>query len=66
MLKEFDDKNNNFYNGVLLLQKVPYFDLNCMEMAEMAKCKRFIASATAQNLSNKKTLETSSCYTMKL
>lgn len=40
MLETFDDASENISVGVLLLQTIPYYKLNCIEIGSEAKCKR--------------------------
>ena len=45
VLEKFDEASDNFgnfANGVLLLQKIPYYKLNVLELAAEADCKKFI------------------------
>ena len=46
----FDENSNNLNNAVILLQTVPYYKLNCLEMASEADCQKFIALPSVQNL----------------
>jgi len=50
VLNIFDSFSNDLINGVILLQNIPYFNLNCLEMAVEAKCLKFISLASVQNL----------------
>ena len=52
VLEKFDETSDGLSNGVLLLQKVPYYKLNCIELAAQADCKKFIALSPVQNLCN--------------
>jgi len=52
VLEKFDETSDNFSNGVLLLQRVPYYKLNCIELAAQADCKKFIAQTPVQCLLN--------------
>ena len=52
VMSKFDETSNNLANGVLLLQKIPYYKLNCLEMASEADCKKFIALPPVQNILN--------------
>ena len=33
VLNKFDETSDDLANGVLMLQKIPYYKLNCLEMA---------------------------------
>ena len=50
VLNIFDSFSNDLINGVILLQNIPYFNLNCLEMAVEAKCLKFISLPSVQNL----------------
>ncbi len=52
ILEVFDEKSDDLTEGVLLLQKVPYFDLNCFDMAVQGKdsCQKFLSMTGVQNL----------------
>ena len=43
VLSIFDDCSVDLINGVILLQIIPYYKLNCLEMASEAKSQKFIA-----------------------
>ena len=51
-MNKFDESSNNLANGVLLLQNIRYYKLNCLEMASEADCKKFIALPSVQNIIN--------------
>jgi hypothetical protein len=47
------DENSDFLtNALILLQSMPYYKLNCIELAAEADCKQFIALPSVQNLTN--------------
>ena len=46
----FDNVSNNLINGVILLQKIPYYNLNCLDLAAVSNCQRFIAMKSVQNV----------------
>jgi len=46
----FDSSSNNLINGVILLQKIPYYNLNCLDMAAKADSQQFIAMQSVQNV----------------
>ena len=51
VLNIFDSDSDDFMNGILLLQNLPYYnELNCLQMAVEADCKEFIATPAVQNL----------------
>lgn len=45
-----DDLSIDFVNSIILLQKIPYYNINCLQMAYEAKCLKFISLASVQNL----------------
>lgn len=50
VLEIFDNTSDDIVNGVVLLQKIPYYELNCLQIAVEAKCLKFISLSTVQNL----------------
>ncbi len=47
----FDLDSDDFMNGMLLLQKIPYYNnLDCLKMAVEANCIQFISMPAVQNL----------------
>jgi len=46
----FDEASLDLINGVILLQKIPYYNMNCLEMASKATSQRFISVTSVQNL----------------
>jgi len=52
----FDSSSNNLINGVILLQKIPYYNLNCLDMAAKANCQQFIAIQSVQSILSGKNL----------
>lgn len=50
VLEIFDSTSDDIVNGVILLQKIPYYSLDCLQMAVEAKCLKFIALSSVQNL----------------
>ena len=46
----FDEASLDLINGVILLQKIPYYNMNCLEMASEARSQRFISVTSVQNL----------------
>ena len=50
VLEIFDSRMDDIVNGVVLLQKIPYYGLNCLQLAVEAKCLKFISLSTVQNL----------------
>ena len=51
VLTLFDDNSDDLMNGVILLQKVPYYkDLNALEMAIQGNCLKFISLSCVQTL----------------
>lgn len=50
-MKLFDEHSDDLINGIILLQKVPYYDdLDCLEMAVEGGCLRFISLSCVQTL----------------
>ncbi len=51
VLTLFDENNDDLMNGVILLQKVPYYeDLNSLEIAIQGDCLKFISLSCVQTL----------------
>ncbi len=50
VLNIFDEASVDLINGVILLQKIPYYNMNCLEMASKATSQRFISVTSVQNL----------------
>ena len=50
VLDIFDNLSDELINAVVLLQKIPYYDIDCLRMAVEAKCLKFIALPRVQNL----------------
>jgi hypothetical protein len=46
----FDEASVDLINGVILLQNIPYYNMNCLEMASEARSQRFISVTPVQNL----------------
>ena len=56
VLRIFDDNKEDYMNGILLLQKVPYYgDMDCFQMAIQDEqiCLQFISKQSVQNLISK-------------
>ena len=58
VLKIFDEKEAEFKNGFLLLQKVPFYDLDCFELATLGDindeiCLKFFSKKSVKNLIEK-------------
>jgi hypothetical protein len=45
-----DIYTNDLTSGVILLQKIPHYGLDCLELAEEAKCLRFLSLYSVQNI----------------
>lgn len=45
-----DDLSIDFVNSIILLQKIPYYNINCLQMAYEAKCLKFISLPSVQTL----------------
>ncbi len=50
VLETFDMNTDDWINGVILLRRCPYFNVNLLQMAVEADCKRFVAQSAVQNL----------------
>ncbi|CAF0758789.1 unnamed protein product [Brachionus calyciflorus] len=50
VLNIFDNLSDDLINGIILLQKISYYDLECLRIAVEARCLKFIALPTVQNL----------------
>jgi hypothetical protein len=50
VLNLFDSTTDDLINGVILLRKIPFFNLDCLQMAVEADCQRFVALSSVQNL----------------
>jgi hypothetical protein len=50
VLNLFDHSHDDLINGIILLQKVPYYKLDCLQLAVEADCLRFISLSPVQNL----------------
>jgi hypothetical protein len=50
VLKMIDEENEDIVIGMILLQKIPLYKMDCLKMSVEADCKRFVALATVQNL----------------
>ena len=46
----FDAMTDDLINGVLLLQKIPYYKINCLKMADEADCLKFISLPCVQDI----------------
>jgi hypothetical protein len=45
-----DIYTDDLTSGVILLQKIPHYGLDCLELAEEAKCLRFLSLYSVQNI----------------
>ena len=52
VMNKFDEHSDFLSNAVILLQKITYYNIPCLEMAAEADCKQFIALPSVQNLTN--------------
>ena len=50
VLNIFDSTTDDLINGVILLRKIPFFNLDCLQMAVEADCQKFVALSSVQNL----------------
>ncbi len=50
VLNIFDSITDDLINSVILLRKIPFYNLDCLQMAVKADCKRFVALSSVQNL----------------
>ncbi len=46
----FDSSSDDVQNGIILEQKIPYYNLDCLQMAVEAGCLNFISLSSVQNL----------------
>lgn len=50
VLNIFDATTDDLINGVILLRKIPFYNLDCLQMAVEAHCQKFVALSSVQNL----------------
>ena len=50
VLNIFDRSSDDLANGIILLQKIPYYNLDCLQMAVEAECMDFLSLPSVQNL----------------
>lgn len=50
VLNIFDATTDDLINGVILLRKIPFYNLDCLQMAVIADCKKFVSLSSVQNL----------------
>lgn len=50
LLNFLDDRTDDAINRLLLLKKIPYFNLNCLELAIEARSLKFVSTMAVQNL----------------
>ena len=50
VLNIFDATTDDLINGVILLRKIPFYNLDCLQMAVIADCKTFVSLSSVQNL----------------
>jgi hypothetical protein len=50
VLQLMDQGQDDILNGIVLLQKVPYYNMDCLQLAVEAGCLRFISLGSVQNL----------------
>ena len=50
VLNIFDSTTDDLINGVILLRKIPFYNLDCLQMAVEANCEKFVALSSVQNL----------------
>lgn len=50
VLNVFDGTSDDLINGIILLQKIPFYGLDCLQIAVEARCLKFIALPSVQNL----------------
>jgi hypothetical protein len=46
----FDLSSDDVENGIILEQKIPYYGIDCLQMAVEANCLNFISMSSIQNL----------------
>ena len=50
VLTLFDKSTDDIINGVILLRKIPFYNLDCLQMAVEADCQKFVSLSCVQNL----------------
>ena len=50
VLNIFDMTSDDWMNCVLLLQEIPYYRMNCLKMANQARCLKFISLPAVQDI----------------
>ena len=50
VLNIFDATTDDLINGVILLRKIPFYNLDCLQMSVIADCKMFVSLSSVQNL----------------
>ena len=50
VLNIFDSTTDDLINGVILLRKIPFYNLDCLQMAVESDCQKFVALSSVQNL----------------
>ena len=50
LLNIFDSTTDDIINGVILLRKIPYYNLDSLQLAVEADCKKFVSLSSVQNL----------------
>lgn len=50
VLNIFDKSTDDIINGVILLRKIPFYNLDCLQMAVEGDCQQFVALSSVQNL----------------
>ena len=46
----FDKSTDDIINGVILLRKIPFYNLDCLQMAVEGDCQKFVALSSVQSL----------------
>lgn len=50
VLNIFDKSTDDIINGVILLRKIPFYNMDCLQMAVEGDCQKFVALSSVQNL----------------
>jgi len=50
VLQIFDKTTDDILNGVILLRRIPFYGLDCLQMAVEGDCQKFVALSAVQNL----------------
>ena len=50
VLNIFDLNSDDLMNSIILLEKIPIYKMDCLQMAVKAKCLKFVSLPAVQNL----------------